>query len=57
MSAQQHEFICPYCPRKSASPGGVKFHVKLTHPEKLDEFSAVHFPKMASRFKEQNPET
>jgi hypothetical protein len=57
LSAQQHEFICPYCPRKSASPGGVKFHVKLTHPEKLDEFSSVHFPKMASRFKELNPET
>lgn len=57
MSVQQHEFVCPYCPRRSASPGGVRFHVKLTHPEKLDEFTAVHFPKMTSKFRENNPET
>jgi len=35
----------------------VRFHVKLTHPEKLDEFTAVHFPKMTSKFRENNPET
>jgi len=57
LSAQINEFVCPYCPRKSSSPGGVRFHVKLTHPDKLDEFTTVHLPKMTSEFKENNPET
>lgn len=57
MSTQVQEFSCPYCPRKSASPGGVRFHVKLTHPEKLEEFNAVYLPKLVSQFKEINPET
>ena len=51
MSTQIHEFTCPYCPRKSASPGGVRFHVKLTHPDKLDEFTENHLPKMNALFK------
>ena len=57
MSAQVHEFGCPYCPRKSASPGGVRFHVKLTHPDKLDEFNTKFLPKLNAQFKESNPET
>ncbi len=57
MSTQVKEFSCPYCPRKSASPGGVRFHVKLTHPDKLEEFNTVHLPKMTSQFKELNPQT
>jgi len=57
LSVQQYEYVCPYCPRRSASPGGVRFHVKLTHPEKLDEFTTVHLPKMTAQFKETHPET
>lgn len=57
MSAQVHEFTCPYCPRKSASPGGVRFHVKLTHPDKLGEFTEKHLPKMNTLFKQGQPET
>ena len=58
MSTQQaREFSCPYCPRKSSSPGGVRFHVKLTHPDKVDEFNAVHLQKMAALFRELNPDT
>jgi hypothetical protein len=56
LSTQLKEFSCPYCPRKSASPGGVRFHVKLTHPEKLDEFTTMHLPKMTAQFKEFNPD-
>ena len=51
MSSQVVEFKCPYCDRKSASPGGVRFHVKLTHPEKLDEFNKKHYPEMENEFK------
>ena len=56
MNTQVQEFGCPYCPRKSASPGGVRFHVKLTHPDKLDEFTMKHLPKMMADFKASNPE-
>ncbi len=56
MSEQAHEFTCPYCPRKSSSPGGVRFHVKLTHPDKLDEFSEKHLPRMNEMFKEWHPD-
>jgi hypothetical protein len=52
MSSKNEEFTCPYCPRKSASPGGVRFHIKLTHPEKLEEFNSKYYPKMALQFKE-----
>ena len=54
MSTQVIEYKCPYCTRKAASPGGIRFHVKLTHPEKMDEFNNVHFPKMSAQFKEMN---
>ena len=47
------QFKCPYCERKSASPGGVRFHVKLTHPEKLEEFNSNYYPEMEIRFKAQ----
>lgn len=55
MSTQLHGFQCPYCDRKSASPGGVRFHVKLTHPEKLDEFNSKHYAEMEETFKSQFP--
>jgi len=57
LSAQMQEYNCPYCPRKSASPGGVRFHVKLTHPEKLEEFNAKYYSKMADSFKEERSST
>lgn len=53
MSAQMTEFKCPYCDRKSASPGGVRFHVKLTHTEKLEEFNKKYYPDMDAAFKAQ----
>lgn len=56
MSAQINEYNCPYCVRKSASPGGVRFHVKLTHPDKMDEFNIKYFPKMVDKFKDENPQ-
>ncbi len=56
MSVQVQEFNCPYCNRKSASPGGIRFHVKLTHPDKLDEFTTTHLPKMTAQFKESIPD-
>jgi len=31
----------------------VRFHVKLTHPEKLDEFNRKHYPEMENAFKAQ----
>ncbi len=49
------EYNCPYCSRKSASPGGVRFHVKLTHPEKLEEFNAKYYSNMSDSFKEEHP--
>jgi len=53
LAEQMAQFKCPWCDRKSASPGGVRFHVKLTHPEKLDEFNANYYPEMETRFKAQ----
>ncbi len=51
MTIQMERFHCPYCDRQAASPGGVRFHVKLEHTDKLEEFNAVHYPGMAERFK------
>jgi hypothetical protein len=51
LSTQITEYKCPYCDRKSASPGGVRFHVKLTHPERLEEFNEKYYPEMEARFK------
>jgi len=56
LSIQMHEYNCPYCSRKSASPGGVRFHVKLTHPDKMDEFTSKHYPAMEEEFKKLNPD-
>jgi hypothetical protein len=53
LSTHVTEFKCPYCDRRSASPGGLRFHVKLAHPEKTDEFNERHYPKMESDFKSQ----
>ena len=53
MAEQMPQFKCPWCDRKSASPGGVRFHVKLTHPEKLEEFNQEHYPEMEKVFKKQ----
>ncbi len=52
MTEALQEFKCPYCDRKSASPGGVRFHIKLTHSDKLDEFNVDYYPEMEARFKD-----
>jgi hypothetical protein len=52
MSVQMERYQCPYCDRQSASPGGVRFHVKLEHPEKLEEFNEKYYPEMSERFKQ-----
>ncbi|MBN1681939.1 hypothetical protein JW865_00100 [Candidatus Bathyarchaeota archaeon] len=54
MTIQYHEFKCPYCTRIASSPGGIRFHIKLTHPEKYDDFILNYYPKMIARFKEEN---
>ncbi len=51
MSVQVEKFQCPYCEKQSASPGGLRFHIKLEHPEKFDEFNQKHYSKMIERFK------
>jgi len=51
LSVQMERYRCPYCERQAASPGGVRFHVKLEHPEKLDEFNEQHYGAMAERFR------
>lgn len=51
MSIQMERYSCPYCERQSASPGGVRFHVRLEHPEKLEEFNKKYYPELAERFK------
>ena len=56
MTEAIQEYQCPYCDRKSASPGGVRFHIKLTHPDKLEEFNTKHYPEMEARFKANFPE-
>jgi hypothetical protein len=52
MAESMTQFKCPYCERKSASPGGVRFHVKLTHPEKLEEFNSKYYAAMEDLFKQ-----
>ena len=51
MSVQMEKYKCPYCDRQSASPGGVRFHIKMDHPEKLEEFNSKYYEEMAERFK------
>lgn len=51
MAVQMEKYVCPYCSRQSASPGGVRFHVSNEHPEKLEEFMEKHYPEMVERFK------
>ena len=53
MSVQVERFQCPYCERQAASPGGVRFHVKLDHPEKLEDFMSRLYPAMVERFREK----
>jgi len=31
---------------------GVRFHVKLEHPDKLEEFNERYYPEMSERFKQ-----
>jgi len=52
LAIQIEKFFCPYCNRQSASPGGVRFHVRNEHPEKLQEFIEKHYAKMVERFKQ-----
>ena len=51
LSVQMEKYKCPYCDRKSASPGGVRFHIKMDHPDKLEEFNSKYYEEMAERFK------
>jgi hypothetical protein len=51
MAVQIERYPCPYCDRQAASPGGVRFHVKLEHPDMLQEFNETHYPRMVERFK------
>jgi len=51
MSVQMERYQCPYCERQAASPGGVRFHVKLEHDDKLDEFNERYYEGMSERFK------
>jgi len=50
MSLEIQVYICPYCNRKSLSPGGVRLHVKLIHPEKLEEFNSKYYKEMIERY-------
>ncbi|MGD2200314.1 MAG: hypothetical protein PVJ38_01620 [Candidatus Bathyarchaeota archaeon] len=56
MSVQMEKYQCPYCDRKAASPGGVRFHIKLEHPDNLEEFNEKYYDEMAERFKKSMPE-
>jgi hypothetical protein len=49
------DYKCPYCERVSLSPGGVRFHVKLTHNEKMKDFNENYFPQMETEFKQMKP--
>jgi hypothetical protein len=51
LTERLNEYSCPYCDRKSGSPGGIRFHIKLTHPDKLDEFNTKFYPDMEARFR------
>ncbi len=50
MAVQMERYPCPYCDRQTASPGGARFHVKLEHPDKLEDFNEKHYPGLAERF-------
>lgn len=43
-------YRCPYYERRSTSPRGLHFHMKLIHRERLEEFEA-EYDKAASRVK------
>ena len=47
MSEERQEYQCPFCDRKSEKPGCIRFHVKLIHPEKLDEFDSKYSEEIA----------
>ena len=49
MSAQK-KYKCPYCEREALSPGGVKFHVRSEHPDKVGEFQTDHYLAMEEEF-------
>jgi len=55
LAVQIEKYACPYCGRQSASPGGVRFHVRNDHPEKIQEFMERYYPEMAERFKKSAP--
>lgn len=50
MVIEIEKHVCPYCDRQSASPGGVRFHVRNNHPEKFQEFMEKIYPAMAERY-------
>ena len=51
MVVEIEKYVCPYCSRQSASPGGVRFHVRNNHSEKFQEFMEKYYPEMVERFK------
>ena len=50
MSASK-KYKCPYCDKTALSPAGVNFHVRMDHPEKVNEFNEDHYPAMKEEFK------
>jgi len=51
LSEQIERYSCPYCGHDSVSPGGIKFHVRIKHRDKIEEFSQKHLPEMDQRYK------
>lgn len=49
--SEPRKYKCPYCVRVSLSPGGVSFHVRMDHPDKVREFNEDHYPDMKEAFK------
>ena len=51
LAVQIEKFNCPYCNRQSASPGGIRFHVKTEHADKFQEFMDRYYVEMTERYK------
>lgn len=51
MTIEMEKYNCPYCDRESVSPGGVRWHVSVEHPEKMQEFVDNYYSEMTERFK------
>jgi len=49
---KMERYHCPYCDWDSVSPGGIRWHVSVEHPDKMEEFMEKYYPEMAKRFQE-----